>query len=354
MDSFNISNWINDSSFLQGMVNSFDVANKAAFHGVILFLMCLLGLPGNMFVITVYIRKLTTSTRVYMFALAIADFAICVGGLVLNAKSIDFVTEMIFVAVINVVITFSVLLLVFVSIERLLAVTRPHSFSLNILRAKMTLAVILVTASVQTMATRLASLMQHKVLYFELCVLFVSVMIMTVCYTVIAVTMLKRQRTLHSQVGVLIVSYTPEPRSSNGSKKAEVNPDVEAAVRPPDPGPSNASTKVNAISVVHGNTHTSTSRNNAATAHVINTSNQTKTYKTISLLFIITIVFVACWLPYALYNVGLSIPAAVRRLFVLNSLLNPFIYGVASATLYLVLVMSEVLKLYNKQTNTKR
>ena len=96
---------------------------------VAICMVCLLGLPGNFFVLTVYLRTMTSSTRVYMFALAVDGSAVCVCGIVLTRVLIDFITVQVITCTIDVAISFSVYLLVFVSIERLLAVRRPHTFS---------------------------------------------------------------------------------------------------------------------------------------------------------------------------------------------------------------------------------
>ena len=55
------------------------------FINVTLLVVCVLGLPGNLLVIAVYLRLQTTSTRVYMFTLAVADLASCVSGVVMSA-----------------------------------------------------------------------------------------------------------------------------------------------------------------------------------------------------------------------------------------------------------------------------
>ena len=50
----------------------FSTSNK------IIVLMCVLGIPRNLFVVAMYIRRKTTSTRAYIFALRIADTTTCV------------------------------------------------------------------------------------------------------------------------------------------------------------------------------------------------------------------------------------------------------------------------------------
>ena len=56
-----------------------------------------LGLPGNLFVIAVYVRNITSSTKVYMFALAVSDTAACVAWIIFHsdqyAKTTTFFSE---------------------------------------------------------------------------------------------------------------------------------------------------------------------------------------------------------------------------------------------------------------------
>ena len=103
-----------------------DSSNIATIH------LCVLGLPGNMLVVTVYVREMTTSTRVYMFALAVADLVVCVCPCIfLSTYVTDIVAKLLFFYILSTAITFSMFLLVFVSIERLVAVKRPHTFSMD-------------------------------------------------------------------------------------------------------------------------------------------------------------------------------------------------------------------------------
>ena len=104
--------------------------------------LCSLCLTDNLLLITVYVRLMVSSVRIYMFAFAIADSAICVATIILstdptNAFAIDAVLY-----VLGVVVTFSMFLLVFVAIERLTAILRPHSFNTNPRRARRALIII--------------------------------------------------------------------------------------------------------------------------------------------------------------------------------------------------------------------
>ena len=65
------------------------------------------------------------------------------------------------------------------------------------------------------------------------------------------------------------------------------------------------------------------------------------------ILFIITVVFIACWLPFWLHNMGVPIASKFRPLFVVNSVVNPFLYGMASA------MFREDVKQFYRQTRVK-
>ena len=166
MDSGNTSNWTNASSVVQNILNdTFDSDTNQPKPTkdvpIVVVLLCLLGLPGNVLVMTVYVRKMTTSTRLYMFALAVADSAVCVGGIVLGTALTGSVTTKAIIYVINMSVLYSMLLLVSVSIERLIAVRRPHSFTVNTERARKTLIIIVVAGVVLNTVHNWASLMQY-------------------------------------------------------------------------------------------------------------------------------------------------------------------------------------------------
>ena len=99
MESTDLSNWTNGSRFSQNVSNdSFDfskdipVVNTKQIN-ITLLTLCLLGLPGNLLVIAVYMRNMTSSLKIYMFSLAIADSAICVCGVIFVQTSNNIFTE---------------------------------------------------------------------------------------------------------------------------------------------------------------------------------------------------------------------------------------------------------------------
>ena len=103
-----------------------------------------------------------------MFALAVADTAICMSGVVISLAFNHVLMKMIFQYVLNVAIMFSILLLVFVSIERLIAVRRPHTFNMNPRRAKIHLFMFLLCTSLLIIATGWPSIWNiHMLMLFQ-------------------------------------------------------------------------------------------------------------------------------------------------------------------------------------------
>lgn len=91
MSSVNISGYLQQDVFNASIEATSDNArNKLYFTNVAMLVVCVLGLPGNLLVVTVYARRLTTSTRVYMFALAVADFVNCVCVIMLAIVPVSF------------------------------------------------------------------------------------------------------------------------------------------------------------------------------------------------------------------------------------------------------------------------
>ena len=301
MDPSNSSNWVNDSGFHQDVSN--DTSDLTA-----ALLMCVVGLPGNLLVIAVYVAAMTTSTRVYMFALAVADSAICVCGIVLSVAATNIVILGVFFCVVSLSVNFSMALLVFVSVERLLAVRRPHSFSMDPGRAMTVLGVIAVAVSIETAMGALAIYVDNFPLYMilQMCTIFISTLIITTCYSIVVVLLLKRIRTVRRQTEVPHV--------------------VSSTTGTMTPGVFIIPTRAYETAPSGGKMSTPES----ATKKI--TQAQAKTYRSMCLLFMVTVVFIGCWLPMVLGVVGVAIPIKVTRdVIVLNSVVNPFIYGVASA-----------------------
>ena len=107
-----------------------------------------------------------------MFALAVADTAICVCGSHLSLEVTHFVAVVLFSLVIVTVVTFSVCL----SIERLIAVRRPHTFDMNPKLAKTYHMVLPISAIPLVAVNRLAKYMRYVKLiaFMRMCFLTAS------------------------------------------------------------------------------------------------------------------------------------------------------------------------------------
>ena len=330
MDSINTFNMTTDSSVTPRHVLNDSLAlatNNIMPRGdsfnTATIILCALGLPGNVLVFAVYVRKMITSTRVYMFALAVADLMVCLSPcLYLSTLVTGVVATLSFYYIINTSITFSMFLLVFVSIERLVAVKRPHTFSMDPQRAKKYVIIIVVAATIFMILTTVARLMRYNRLVI-ISISFVSIscaFIMITCYTLMAAALLKKVRTSQNQVGVLSVTRPSKPGTSH-----ELISTVDDAAQANAKGPSSSSTKVE----VNMQNSATKSVPVTATSNVI--TNQSKALKNVTMLLIITIVFIACWVPAWLTQMGICISTALKRSMIANSVVNPFIYGVASA-----------------------
>ena len=245
--------------------------------------------------------------------------------------------------VINASIFFSSFLLVFVSIERFVAIRRPHSFNVNAQRAKKTLIIITVTAVVGTSVNTVATLYRHDQFrrVYIVCVALVCISTIMTCYMLMAVALLLRARASRNQIFVLhgtsehdsgpskpgsspiftktqsrqphagssnMTTKTKQIRSdendvcvvdlgsSNVTMKVNVIKAVEDVAHPIGMGPSNVFTKVEETSVIQNR---STIFPGAGISAPLTTGNktvakQTKTNANVALLFITTIVFLFC------------------------------------------------------------
>ena len=277
---------------------------RVTFENLAFFLMCVIGIPGNLFVIVVYSWKMSTSTRVYLFALALADLEVCIIGVLLMTVKFTRIGKEIITFCVHTSLAFSTLLLAFVSLERLLAVRHPHSFSLSPRRAKWALVIIDLVAAVCAMVLTIARVKDYGLLIhvFSMSITMSGVVVMIGCYSLMAVTLLNNVRAAHRNVHV--ASMLPLP----GTSGCIITLGITATP------PNNA-----------------TSHNIFPQSAVKSTTVKlAKTYKGVSVLFIITVVYIACWTPQWLSDLGFQVPKYVRRLYVLNAVINPFIYSAVS------------------------
>ena len=345
MSEMNNSTWANLSTFLQNVVNDSsnvtknNVSQPPDNDAFILLLLCSMGVPCNLLVIVVYFVNMKTSTRAYMFALAVGDLAVCVCGISLSAAVITFVTYLTLIYIISVSINFTVVLLVFVSIERLLAVTRPHTFSMNTRRAKKVLISIAVAVALFTSVTHGIFIMGHGLIttVLEMALIGLGTIVMIICYTLIAAGQLRKACASRKKIAPENAAPLPE----KGTSSAILSDSVVTA-RSCNPGPSHISSAA-----------TEDEKNRAVVKQVPLTviskitAKQATNYKNALLLFIVTCVFIACWIPKWLALFGVVMSFEMNRLYILNSVMNPFIYGVASA------MFRQDLRQFCRQTRAK-
>ena len=128
MESMHTSTWINSSRFPQNVSNdSFGFTKDTPtvntdYINIAILILCSLGLPGNLLVIVVYVRHMASFLWVHMLALPSADSAVNMDAVILATDpTIVFARDAV-LSVLNVALTFPMLLLVFVAIERLTAI----------------------------------------------------------------------------------------------------------------------------------------------------------------------------------------------------------------------------------------
>ena len=314
MDAFNTPSRTNYSGITLDAFNE-TTEEETGFTGVfnnpLAFVVCTLSLPGNVFVFAVYVGRVTSSTRLYMFALAVVDTAVCVCGIVLTSAPRPFINTHVAIWTAHASAVFSIALLAFVAIERLLAVRRPHKFNTSVKRARLVLAIVAVLAFAGAALMALAQARQVFLLsrVVRVSVTLSSVLVMLVCYTWMAALLLGQAKRSRIRVAVFWSGTAQLRPSSGGSGNRPVIPGVSATTSGVSPSRRAAS----AVTVCHSHA-----------------ASRATAYKNVSLLLIVTVVFVACWLPMWLFYFGASVPVDVQQLFLLTYGINPFIYGVAS------------------------
>ena len=343
MESTDLSNWTNGSCFSQNASNnSFDLSKDTPvvntnYINITLLTLCLMGLPGNLLVIAVYMRNKTSSLKLFMFALAIADSAICICVVIFVQTRNSIVAESA-MNVFNVAVFFSMFLLVFVAIERLTAILRPHSFNQNPRRAWK--ALLIIAAATVVFVISLFLMKQQQLLRIhgriKVGIGILSVLTITICYTLIAAALLARTRNARKRVSTFNPPGSPKLRSSHIQKVTPIT-SVENIQSGQNPTASTSRDTSDTTRPYQRTEHldcpgTATVKTSACVVPTKkSTRTQSKAYKNVSLLFAITVVFIACWLPFWLHTMGVPIVLYSDRLFVVNSVVNPFIYGIASA-----------------------
>ena len=324
MEPRNVSTFCN-GSISENMVRTWRVPIST--HQI-LSLICLLGIPGNLFVAAVYIRKMTTSIRTYMFALSIADTAICVCFTILVNVRFDKIGIFFFVTVFNATLIFSTDLLAFFATERCLAVAKPHKFTISTRRAKSALAIIAAVSVCQS-ATISVPLLLGFIRFFTIfstAIVNVCFVIIVTSYTIMAVLLIKRMRKAHRQINVIA--------TTRSSAEAVATTSTMSTSYGRSAGPRPLNELINVVATTRSNAEAVATTSPMPTSYGPSAGamplNELQAQRGTLVLFAVTAVFILCWLPFFLKHYGLAIPDDVRRVYTINSVVNPFIYSFVS------------------------
>ena len=295
-----------NTSFQQDVLNNstaqvVDSSTTVYILNFVLFITCLLGLPGNVLVIAVYIDSMTTSTRVYMFALAVVDSVVCVCGVILTGVKIGQVLMHVVDVTAEVSHIFSVFLLVFIAIERLIAVRRPHTFSVRVIRAKRALAVNAAITCVAVLVHQMLKISRNVILLqlYEVSVFLSCLLILSCCYIMVAVTLIKK----------------------SWSARAKVESQGDAFRNAPGPLVNTAP-----CSISENKDGSSSSRETAYVSSANTVGQKPKQqFKGLSVLLVVTVAFIASYIPTLV-----STSKEVLNYTMVHSVINPFIYSFMS------------------------
>ena len=241
-----------------------------------------------------------------MFALAVADSAICVCAIILTQTPPRTFVKYVSLYVFDVAVISSMLLLVFVAIERLTAILRPHSFNMTPRRGWKALLIIAAGSVVYVAWQKVMRDLQFRMSIrsgFKVGTVIVSVLTITICYTLIAVALFARARSACKRVCAINLTALPQLRSPQSRKAG-------AVVCHQNPTASTSTDNVHTIRPFQRTEHLHSPGSSSVptSASVVPTNKPTATqpaaYKNVSLLFVITVVFIACWLPFWLHSIG--------------------------------------------------
>ena len=310
-----------------------DIPTKTIdYCNVSLSVACIIGCPSNLLVIAIYMRNLSSSAKLYMFTLAVADLAVCFSGVVFYTGWTEVGATDVLICVINLSVTLSMFILAFASIERFTSIWRPHSFKIKTQQVKTSLIIITVAAVVFTIITTVARLKRYKLFnqIFQISTLLVCLIVMTTYYIMSAVIVLHRPRAARKvvafQSGARSSQKTPPTASrtvdtiGDGSREpghctsVEASPSIETVCFPPNQEPADFALQSAPVQMAE--------KQDARRAAC---------FTCVPLMCIVAIVFHACLLPHWLTVIGFEMSPYLKELFILNAVIKSFIYGVASA-----------------------
>ena len=156
---------------------------------------------------------------------------------------------------------------------------------------------------------------------FPAVVTLANIVVMLFCYTLMGVTLLM--------------------------KAIAVRATVHVASRPSVPSCSTAPSVSHVATIPDSTSERNPCQQNSLARIKQLTTKHVKTAKDLTMLFIITVVLFASWMPNWLAGSGLDVPYEVRRIYMLNSVVNPFIYSAVSR------MFREDVRQFNRQLRSR-
>ena len=285
-----------------------------------LFVVVIVGIPGNVLVVAVYVRKLTTSVRMYMFALALTDVVICVSYATTTAMGPARRNTPVYKTMwglFNLGVVFSLLVLTVTAVERYWCIARPHSFTFSPQRGKVALLLTTAVAVATVIVIQVFEYYElkdtqkyHMMLHLGFCTCVILVM-----YTLLAKELIWRFR--RKQIRL-------HPDTIGRSAEQCVKLPVATSSMSGEP-PISLRATLDVSSVSRHHMTPGTKKITSANIH-------NQEVKAALMLFVVTAVFLACWLPVWLQMFRVvDVPRDLVRVYVIQSVVNPVIYSCMSS-----------------------
>ena len=249
-----------------------------------------------------------------MFALALADVAICISYATTTAMGPAMKHHAVYKniwSVFNYGVEFSLMVLTVIAVERYWSIARPHSFTFSPRRGKVALVLSALIAMATLIVMRLfkqnhfeKTATLHMMLKLGFCTLVIIIM-----YTLLARELLLRIRRKKTQLHPSAISTVAINTQHNGETQQNVATTSTEPTLRPTTEPSTSRMSVHPI----------TKKRTSSLKH-------TQETKAALMLFVVTVVFLACWVPVWLRALGATVPGVLVRVYVIQSVVNPVIY----------------------------
>ena len=322
------------------------------YYGIFIPITCF-GLPGNILVLMVYKSKLTSSTKIYMFAVAVTDTVILISFIIRGVLNIILYNTRSYLVcnialvpffILALALVYTCCILSYVAVERCLAVVRSNTFRLEARRGKRLCAVAAVHCTVQSGVYLIYAWNDENrsdlIRALIVTVYMIPTLAIVVSYT-ITICFLKKRR---NKVGIIkqircqangeaLSKMTPTESSfgqTNGEALSKMTP-AESSI-----GQTNdEARKCNDVTKLHdGNKKQNTIMSPSVvpvSQNIPLAESRRRSFDRVTyMLVLVTVMFLLLWIPACVSVLGLNIPDYLRDVYMFNSVINPFIYSFMS------------------------